>query len=411
MVTRRSLCAGLSLVLAQALGAQTPVSRSDAVAAALEHGARLGLARADTAAAFAGLLAARAYPNPALSTVYSKSTPNYHVTMDVPLDLPPLRGPRVGAARAARLASQYRFAFERAASALDADTTYTRAIAARERARLSRRNAIESDSLRRIAVLRRDAGDASDLDVQLATVTAGQAANAAVVDSLSYLSTVLDLQIVMGLATDRIAVMPSDSLMLPPAPEVPSDSMGAGASPSPAAPLQVAAAAASVEAARLNTLVQRRSVFLPLSITGGVEKDPSGAEPGLLPTFGLTLPLPLFNRNRGPIAQAEAEQARARAALSLAQLQTRAELARTRRELSMAYQRVLRSQSLVASANSVAAMALTAYREGAVPLANVLEAQRNARDVLAAYVDDVASVWIFAAKLRVLQLTSAEVQR
>lgn len=410
MVTRRALCAGLFLVLAQALGAQTPVSRSEAVAAALEHGARLGLARADTAVAFAGLLAARAYPNPALSTVYSKSTPNYHVTMDVPLDLPLVRGPRVGAARAARLSSQYRFAFERAAAALDADTTYTRAIAARERARLSRRNALESDSLRRIAAVRRDAGDASDLDVELATVTAGQAANVAIVDSLTYLSTVLDLQIVMGLATDGVAIMPADSLMLPPAPAVPPDSAGAGVVPRRASTLQVAAAEASVEAARLNTVLQRRSIFQPPSIMGGVEKDPSGAEPGLLPTFGLSLPVPFFNRNRGPIAQAQAEQARARAALSLVQLQSRAELARTRRELTMAYQRVQRSGALVESANRVAAMALTAYREGAVPLANVLEAQRNARDVLAAYVDDVASVWIFAAELRVLELTPSEVR-
>ena len=51
------------------------------------------------------------------------------------------------------------------------------------------------------------------------------------------------------------------------------------------------------------------------------------------------------------------------------------------------------------------AMSLTAYREGAASLPNVLEAQRNAREVLAQYVNDVADAWIFAAELRVLSLT------
>ena len=41
--------------------------RSDAVQAAIERGARLGVARADTAVANAGLITARARPNPALS--------------------------------------------------------------------------------------------------------------------------------------------------------------------------------------------------------------------------------------------------------------------------------------------------------------------------------------------------------
>jgi outer membrane protein TolC len=59
----------------------------------------------------------------------------------------------------------------------------------------------------------------------------------------------------------------------------------------------------------------------------------------------------------------------------------------------------------VASANRVAAMSLTAYREGASSLPNVLEAQRNARDVLAQYVDDLAAAWIASAVLRVATLT------
>ena len=51
------------------------------------------------------------------------------------------------------------------------------------------------------------------------------------------------------------------------------------------------------------------------------------------------------------------------------------------------------------------AMSLTAYREGAASLPNVLEAQRNARDVRGQYIDDLAAAWIATAELRVLSLT------
>jgi cobalt-zinc-cadmium efflux system outer membrane protein len=133
--------------------------------------------------------------------------------------------------------------------------------------------------------------------------------------------------------------------------------------------------------------------------------DPSGSEPGVLPTVGLSLPLPLFSRNRGAVAQADAERMRAEAELGFATVTSRAEIARTQRELSIALSRLARDRSLVSAAEQVASMSLTAYREGASALPNVLEAQRNARDVLAQYVDDLASAWIFAAELRVLTLT------
>jgi len=67
---------------------------------------------------------------------------------------------------------------------------------------------------------------------------------------------------------------------------------------------------------------------------------------------------------------------------------------------------VERDGILVGSANRVAAMSLTSYREGAAPLAFVLEAQRTARDVLARYIDDVADAWITTARFRMLTLTA-----
>src|SRR3989454_4038696 len=156
------------------LCAQQPVTRADAVAAALLRGARVALGRADTTAALGAARAARAFPNPTVSGSYSKDTPNYHALGDLPLDLPWLRSARIGAAESARDATRYRFAFERAAIRFDVDTTYTRGLAAGLHARLSHRTALDADSLLRIAELRQQAGDVSELDVRLAAGDAGQ---------------------------------------------------------------------------------------------------------------------------------------------------------------------------------------------------------------------------------------------
>ena len=383
-------------VLPAVARSQQPVTREQAIESAVTRGARAAVARADTLVAAAQLITARSWENPSLAASYSKDLPNYHAIVDFPLDITGLRGTRVRAAQASRLASQYRFEFERAAAALDADTSYTRALAALERLRLSRRNARDADSLRRMAVIRRDAGDASELDVLLATVNAGQAANLAIADSVTLISSIFDLQTVMGLDTTRIAIIPSDSLTMPPT--TPPDAVTETALP-------IAAARQSLSAADLSVRLQRRSLFTPFSLQAGVDWGDPGA-PGLLPTFGVSIPLPLLNRNRGPIAQAEAERERARAELSLALFQTQATIGRARRERAVALEKLQRDLVLVESANRIAAMSLVAYREGAQGLPAVLEAQRNARDILSQYVNDLADAWIATATLRLFSLTA-----
>src|SRR5439155_1726943 len=74
--------------------------------------------------------AARAFPNPAFSATYTKAVPQYHAIVDLPLDVPWLRAPRIGAAEFERDAVRYGVAFERAAIRFDAETSYTHALAA-----------------------------------------------------------------------------------------------------------------------------------------------------------------------------------------------------------------------------------------------------------------------------------------
>ncbi len=411
------LLAALVLVLAFAppAGAQLHVTRAGAAHAALASGPRVALARADSALARAALITARALPNPSLSAQHSGAPPQRHLLVDVPFDAPWVRGPRIGAAEALGRAAYLRALSERAAAQLEVDTTYTRALGAEARFRLSRLTARDADSLRKMTSLRRDAGDASDLDVDLATVTAGQQANVAAADSLSYMSALLTVQTLMGIPADSVAIALDDTLRLQPA-DVRSllaltDSMAIVA-PAAAASVEilpsVAAARASLQASELAIARERRGVWGLTSFQAGVEwhdptVDPTDNEK--LWVLGVTVPLPLFNQNQGAIAQATAERDRARAELAAARLEMRQRYVEGFRELASLRARVARDQDLVVRAERVAARSLTAYREGASALPAVLEARRTAREMLGQYIDDLTALVTLQAELRVLTQT------
>ncbi len=377
-------------VTAGSLTAQQRVTRAQAIAAALERGARLLLGRADTALTAAAVHAARLYPNPSVSASWSQDVPHNHVLAALPLDLPWLRSARIGAAASTHDAARYGFAFQRAAIRFDADTGYIRALAALAHARLSQRNALDADSVLKMAKLRYDVGDASELDVRLAEVNAGQLENTAADDSLTAVRAMLAVQLAMGLPADEQMITLVDSLT-PPVDSLPSE---------PAQPLAVSAAAASLRASERSLTLAHLNAFPAPTLEAGFDQNDPGGQRGLLATFGLSITLPLFNQNGGDVAQASAGRDRALAALNLARRETAADVAGAYREHRAAMVRLERDQRLLASADRVAAMSLRAYAEGAVALPNVLEAQRNAREALGRYIDDMAAANDAAAAVR-----------
>ena len=400
---RAGIFGAFGLLAAATAIAQQPVTRADAERAALSAGTRVALARADTAAARARLLTARTLANPTLAASYSKSTPQKHLTLEIPLfDALWTRGARIGLASASVRASRLVFATERIAALVEVDTTYTRALAAQARFRLSRQTARDADSLRLMTTARRDAGDASDLDVDLATVVAGQQLNVTAGDSLSYMTALLTVQTLMGIPADSIAITLADSLVVA---SRDTARRQRDADTVRAAP-NVVVAEATLQAAERGVALQKRSTFVLPSLTLGVETgDPSGSEPGLLPVVGITVPLPLFNRNQGPIAEATAEREKARVQLTAARLEARQRLLEGTRERDALLVKVARDRDLVIRADRVAALSLTAYREGATALPAVLEARRTAREVLGQYIDDVAALLTINTELRALTQT------
>jgi cobalt-zinc-cadmium efflux system outer membrane protein len=385
-------------------GGQLPVSRGDAMRAALTAGTRFALARADTSAARGRLITARARPNPSLAAGYSKSAPRQHLEFEIPFDAPWSRRPRVRAAEALVRAAQLRLLSERDAVLVEVDTTYTTALAAEAHFRLSQQTLRDADSVRAMTARRRDEGDASDLDLDLATVVAGQQSNTASNDSLTFASVMLTLQTLIGIAADSVTIVLADTLSAEP---VARQLAATPVAVMPAAALRppsVLAAEASLRAAELTLASQRHNVFeLPALQIGMEHDDPSGDEPGILPIVGIVLPLPLFNRNRGAIAEAASERDRARIELAAARLEVQQRYAEGRREREALRVRVARDSDLVVRAQRVATRSLTAYREGASALPAVLEARRSAREVQSQYIDDLAALQIVEAELRALE--------
>lgn len=359
-----------------------PVTLGDAIAAALAA-PRIAMARADSTAAAAGVRVARAFPNPNLAYDHSTAPPTNHLIGEQPLEYPWVRAARIRAAATGASAAGYLLAAERAAVRHDVEVTYVQAAAAREITGLSRRNLLETEELVRIATGRRNAGDAAELDVLLAEVTASQSMNAYLTDSLAAVTSLLDLQVLMGLSAERVEIALADSLeqltALTPAP----------ATAFPAIPTRLAAAQAEV-ASQQATLSETRRGRLPApAVRAGVEWGDS-SQPGTLPIFGVSVPIPLWNRSGGAVAAASAAVARAQASLALAELETRNAVLRADRQRTLGRDKVQRDRAMLRDAERVAQLALTAYHEGAYPLASVLEARRSARDALRQFVQDLA---------------------
>lgn len=382
----RTLFAIILVCTAAPVSAQRrPVTLEEAINAAQTAGPRMRIARADSAAAAARLLTASAFPNPSLSLGYSKSAPPYHVEVEQPFQFPWLRRARIDAARLSAQSAALGIDIERARLRYDVEASYANAAIAVAISTLSAQNARDGDELVRIATARRDAGDAADLDVDLARVFAAGMHRTASIDSLNAIVSTLELQSAMGMSASTVDIAPADTFAL--IPVAPALQNGLALQQ---AELQSQAAASSLQA----ELGSRH--FSEIAIRAGFETGDKDQR-GLLPTLGVTVPLPIFDRHRGPIAEARAERERALAQIEQIKLQRALGLAVADRERA-AQQRILEQDRVgLINARRVASRAQTAYREGEYPLSSVLEAQRNSRDALRQYYEDMGTLWLAQA--------------
>jgi outer membrane protein, heavy metal efflux system len=136
---------------------------------------------------------------------------------------------------------------------------------------------------------------------------------------------------------------------------------------------QVQAAQSRVE--RAQSLLRLEQARVRPDITASVGYKRNGPDNALY--AAVSAPLPLYNRNQAQIARAQAEVEAARAELQYAHNTVLAELAAARRSVEFNQKQVesLRAEFL-SLADESRSVSLAAYREGAVDLLVLLDAQR-----------------------------------
>ena len=394
----RGCCIWTVIGLAPAfVSAQAPLTLRAAVERASVDGGDISRARIDTVSSAALVLGARSWPNPQLITGYTQDVPRYHVALEFPLDPTFLRRLRIGAAAAGHLASRRQWQSTLALTRWQVESAYARARLEEARASLSRATWQATDTLLTMTRLRRDEGDASDLDVDVAMVEAIQFASMYSADSLQAELAVLEVQRLVGLGSDQRRVILVDSLAT-----LVRDALATDTS-SRSGGLPAAAARATVDARALEVRLARRRWWPVPSVTVGFDThDPSGTGNTPLPMVGVSVPLPTFTRFGAGVQLAQAAEARARVDLAVLERETEGSFVQARQTLKSAEARLVALRGSLDASRRIAERALLAYREGAAALPYVLQVQRSVRDAMVQLIGAEATALSAAAQIRYL---------
>ncbi len=142
------------------------------------------------------------------------------------------------------------------------------------------------------------------------------------------------------------------------------------------------AAHAEADRAETQTRLQRALRSPNVTVGGGYRRD-FGAN---AIAFGVTVPLPLWNRNQGGLARAEAERQLAMHNLAAVELEVRLDVQQAVNALETARARAEYIEGQVlGSARESRDVVSESYRLGAVDLIDFLDAQRAFRDTLRTY--------------------------
>lgn len=356
---------------------QVPVS-SDSItlAEALER-ARAGRAQAEIAAARVGQARASArtagaITNPGVSYTYSDAVPTHHLIFDQPLDWLLRRGSDLAAARAGVDRALADSALTMALLGREVRIAYWRARAGQLSRMLVEEQAVQADSLARIAGARFRAGDVSLFEQEQAAQEAARARQVVSTARETERVALSDFARTIGAESAPHPVDPLDANL----DQIPDSGIDLARSPT----VRSAAADSAAEAAAARSAA-RAQVPLP-TVTGGAEWGDPG-QPGTLALVGVSIPLPLWHHGAGSVEEARARAVGAAGAAREARLDAARDTreARIRLDETAGRARVARD-SLIPAASRLRARALRAYQSGETGIAAVLDAFRSERDVV-----------------------------
>lgn len=370
-----------ALLLVQPQG--DSLSIEAALTRARAHRGQVRISAAQVDAARAGVRVAGTLPNPVASYSYTDDPPRQHLSLDQSLDWLLTRGPDRAAATSAVRRAEADSTQSLADLAADVRTAFYGVIAARELLLLTDAQARVADSLVILATQRLKSGDIAEAErdqLVLEAVRAGQRRSRtreAALVAWARLARAIGWEAAEPAALSGALDDDLNSQM--PAGE------DEGGSP-PAIRAAVADSLAAAERVRRASLAR-----MPLpSLMAGADWDDPGGKSGALAVFGISIPLPLWQRGNGALALARAEALQAAAAAGEARLESARQVSEAQARLTEAAGRaVIARDSLLPVARRLRARAMVAYRAGETGIIPLLEALRAERDVTAEAVDDL----------------------
>lgn len=167
----------------------------------------------------------------------------------------------------------------------------------------------------------------------------------------------------------------------------------------------VRAARAGLERADAALGLARRERLPDVDLSAGYTRQGPDSAPVTPPTvsLGAAFALPILSQQQGEIARAESDRSAACVALSRAQAQASADARSAWSSLQAARERIARMQAaLLSSAREARDLVRFQYREGAVSLLDLLDAERTALQVELENVQD-----LYALRVAVVELEAA----
>lgn len=375
---RWPLRAALACIASGALGASVAAQTAPAFPALLKQAQasapRLALGIAETRAAEGLAAQAAARPNPTLGLVVEnaagsgpyKDFDGAETTLSIeqPIELGGKRAARTSAAQADLAAARARAAQGQVDFARDLALAYADAEAAQQRRAIARDSVDLAQADAKVARLLVDNG--KEAQVRAVQAEAGLAAARAELGGAEAEAETA-LARLSALAGSPAAYTAVAGGLLDAAPIV--------APPEPAFSPAIAAARAERDAAQSRITLERARRTPDLAVSLGVRRFQD--EDATAAVFGVSVPLPLFDRNRGAVAAATANAQAAEARLAMAQAEQDGDRRAATAQAAAADQTLDASRQSEAAAAEAYRLARVGYDAGRLPLSELLAARRD----------------------------------
>lgn len=350
-----------------------PLSLGAALELALAANPDLAAAGRELEAVDATIVQARTRPNPGLATLIEDTlgvTQTTTIQLNQPIELGGKRAARIEAAERGRDGASLELDAKRADIRAAVVAGFFEVLVAQERLRLAQVSVELAQRATGAAARRVKAGKVSPVEETKARVAEASARVDATLAASELTTARRRLAATWGNPVPRFERALGDPQALPPLPNLAELNARLAASPS----LQ----RARIEVERRQALaeVERRRRIPDVTLSLGVKRD--GELDDTQAIFGVSIPLPIFDRNQGNLLEALRRTDKARDELSAAEIRLSTELAAAFERLNAARQETeLLQRDILPGAQSAFDAATKGFELGKFGFLDVLDAQRT----------------------------------